>query len=172
MATTRNVMGMVTPIPRIAWDALVEMYGTDGSPVVNITALESEKMACSICAVSCHILLFFSGICIARMLYILTECNWCSPPYIINSKKKLSWTREEDARSKTWQDWTLLSFLMASFGILLELTGLRSGMHSKLEVIYFDRPMFYWSVYSSLHDPLWLLLLILLSASYFALFYR
>lgn len=51
MATTRNVMLMVTSIPRIAWDALVEMYGTDGSPVVNISALESEKMACSICAV-------------------------------------------------------------------------------------------------------------------------
>ncbi|KAK5808010.1 hypothetical protein F5H01DRAFT_67893 [Linnemannia elongata] len=50
VATTRNVMLMVTPIPRIAWDALVEMYGTDGSPVVNISALESEKMACSICA--------------------------------------------------------------------------------------------------------------------------
>ncbi|KAK3845148.1 MAG: hypothetical protein J3R72DRAFT_50940 [Linnemannia gamsii] len=50
VATTRNVMGMVMPIPRIAWDALVELYGTDGSPVVNISALESEKMACSMCA--------------------------------------------------------------------------------------------------------------------------
>lgn len=46
-------MEMVMPIPRIAWDALVEMYGTDGSPVVNIKALESERdMACDICAVS------------------------------------------------------------------------------------------------------------------------
>ncbi|KAF9910868.1 Ubiquitin carboxyl-terminal hydrolase 33 [Linnemannia zychae] len=50
VATTRDVMAMVMPIPRIAWDAFVDMYGTDGSPVVNISALESEKMACSICA--------------------------------------------------------------------------------------------------------------------------
>lgn len=37
-------------------------------------------------------------------------------------------------KSRTWQDWTLLSFLMDSFGILSELTGLRSGIHLKLEV--------------------------------------
>ncbi|KAF8923656.1 Ubiquitin carboxyl-terminal hydrolase 33, partial [Dissophora ornata] len=50
VATTRNVIDMVMPIPRIAWDALVEMFGTDGSPIVNIDALESEKeMACDIC---------------------------------------------------------------------------------------------------------------------------
>ncbi|KAG0056278.1 Ubiquitin carboxyl-terminal hydrolase 33 [Gryganskiella cystojenkinii] len=51
VAITRNVMDMVMPIPRIAWDALVDMYGTDGSPVVNIHTLESEReMACIICA--------------------------------------------------------------------------------------------------------------------------
>ncbi|KAG0305025.1 Ubiquitin carboxyl-terminal hydrolase 33 [Dissophora globulifera] len=50
VATTRNVLDMVMPIPRIAWDALVDMFGTDGSPIVNISALESEKeMACAIC---------------------------------------------------------------------------------------------------------------------------
>ncbi|KAF9989124.1 Ubiquitin carboxyl-terminal hydrolase 33 [Mortierella antarctica] len=51
VATTRNVIDMVMPIPRIAWDALVQIYGTDGSPIVNISALESEEeMACEICA--------------------------------------------------------------------------------------------------------------------------
>ncbi|KAG0207869.1 Ubiquitin carboxyl-terminal hydrolase 33 [Mortierella sp. GBA30] len=51
VATTRNVMDMVMPIPRIAWDALVQIYGTDGSPIVTIRALESEEeMACEICA--------------------------------------------------------------------------------------------------------------------------
>ncbi|KAF9117058.1 Ubiquitin carboxyl-terminal hydrolase 33 [Mortierella sp. AM989] len=50
VTTTRNVLDMVMPIPKIAWDALVEMYGTDGSPIVNISSLESEKeMACDIC---------------------------------------------------------------------------------------------------------------------------
>ncbi|KAF9958001.1 Ubiquitin carboxyl-terminal hydrolase 33 [Mortierella alpina] len=51
VATTRNVIDMVLPIPRIAWDALVQIYGTDGSPIVSISALESEEeMSCEICA--------------------------------------------------------------------------------------------------------------------------
>ncbi|KAG0251884.1 Ubiquitin carboxyl-terminal hydrolase 20 [Mortierella polycephala] len=51
LVTTRNVIDMVMPIPKIAWDALVDIYGTDGSPIVNINALQSEKaMACIICA--------------------------------------------------------------------------------------------------------------------------
>lgn len=78
VATTRNVMGMVTAIPRIAWDALVKMYGTDGSPVVNITALESEKMDCSTCAVSCHMLRTFSHLLL--QYYILITHNWCTLP--------------------------------------------------------------------------------------------
>ncbi|KAG0005779.1 Ubiquitin carboxyl-terminal hydrolase 33 [Entomortierella chlamydospora] len=50
VTTTRNVMDMVMPIPKVAWDALVDMYGTDGSPIVNISSLESEaEMACEIC---------------------------------------------------------------------------------------------------------------------------
>ncbi|KAF9438906.1 Ubiquitin carboxyl-terminal hydrolase 33 [Entomortierella beljakovae] len=50
VTTTRDVMHMVMPIPRIAWDALVDMYGTDGSPIVTISSLESEEeMACDIC---------------------------------------------------------------------------------------------------------------------------
>lgn len=53
VATTQNVQAMVMAIPRLAWDALVEMYGTDGSPIVPITAFDSElEMDCSICAVS------------------------------------------------------------------------------------------------------------------------
>lgn len=53
VATTQNAQAMVMPIPRIAWDALVDMYGTDGSPIVPITAFDSEQeMDCSICAVS------------------------------------------------------------------------------------------------------------------------
>ncbi|KAF9386418.1 Ubiquitin carboxyl-terminal hydrolase 33 [Podila verticillata] len=52
VATTQNVQAMVMPIPRIAWDALVDMYGTDGSPIVPITAFDSEQeMDCSICAI-------------------------------------------------------------------------------------------------------------------------
>ncbi|KAF9365401.1 Ubiquitin carboxyl-terminal hydrolase 20 [Mortierella sp. NVP85] len=48
--TTRNVMDMVMPIPEVAWKALVNMYGTDGSPMVTISHLESEeKMACDTC---------------------------------------------------------------------------------------------------------------------------
>ncbi|KAG0224367.1 Ubiquitin carboxyl-terminal hydrolase 33 [Actinomortierella wolfii] len=50
VVTTRNVHGMVMPIPRNAWNALVDQYGTDGSPVVPISALEDEsQMACAIC---------------------------------------------------------------------------------------------------------------------------
>ncbi|KAG0004693.1 Ubiquitin carboxyl-terminal hydrolase 20 [Modicella reniformis] len=50
VVTTRNVMEMVMPIPEAAWKALVNMYGTDGSPVVTISHLESkDKMACDIC---------------------------------------------------------------------------------------------------------------------------
>lgn len=48
--------------------------------------------------------------------------------------RKLSWTREDDAKSRTWQDWTPLSFLKANSGISSEPTGSRSGMHSKPEV--------------------------------------
>ncbi|KAG0352314.1 Ubiquitin carboxyl-terminal hydrolase 33 [Podila minutissima] len=52
VATTQNVQAMVMAIPRLAWDALVEMYGTDGSPIVPITAFDSElEMDCSICAI-------------------------------------------------------------------------------------------------------------------------
>ncbi|KAF9376050.1 Ubiquitin carboxyl-terminal hydrolase 33, partial [Podila verticillata] len=52
VATTQNVQAMVMPIPRIAWDALVDLYGTDGSPIVPITAFDSEQeMDCSICAI-------------------------------------------------------------------------------------------------------------------------
>jgi hypothetical protein len=41
------------PIPEVAWKALVNMYGTDGSPMVTISHLESEeKMACDTCHVS------------------------------------------------------------------------------------------------------------------------
>ncbi|KAG0088478.1 Ubiquitin carboxyl-terminal hydrolase 20 [Podila epicladia] len=51
-ATTQNVKAMVMAIPRLAWDALVEMYGTDGSPIVPITAFDSElEMDCNICAI-------------------------------------------------------------------------------------------------------------------------
>ncbi|KAG0254823.1 Ubiquitin carboxyl-terminal hydrolase 33 [Actinomortierella ambigua] len=42
--------GMVMPIPRNAWNALVEQYGTDGSPVIPMGTLEDEsQMACAIC---------------------------------------------------------------------------------------------------------------------------
>ncbi|KAF9972437.1 Ubiquitin carboxyl-terminal hydrolase 33 [Actinomortierella ambigua] len=50
VVTTRNVHSMVMPIPRNAWNALVDQYGTDGSPVVPISALEDEsQIACAIC---------------------------------------------------------------------------------------------------------------------------
>ncbi|KAF9159522.1 Ubiquitin carboxyl-terminal hydrolase 33 [Actinomortierella ambigua] len=50
VVTTRNVQGMVMPIPRNAWNALVEQYGTDGSPVIPMGILEDEsQMACAIC---------------------------------------------------------------------------------------------------------------------------
>ncbi|KAF9426092.1 Ubiquitin carboxyl-terminal hydrolase 33 [Podila epigama] len=52
VATTHNVQAMVMPIPRIAWNALVEMYRTDGSPIVPISAFDSgHEMDCNICAI-------------------------------------------------------------------------------------------------------------------------